>query len=36
MIAKGEFFSMEMLIDSMGMATGQDLDRNEAIDHWKK
>ena len=35
MIAKGEFFSMEMLIDSMGMATGQDLDRNEAIDHWK-
>jgi len=23
------------LIDSMGMATGQDLDRNEAIDHWK-
>jgi len=35
MIARGEFFSMEMLIDSRGMATGQDLDRNEAIDHWK-
>ena len=35
MIAKGEFFSMEMLIDSTGMATGQDLDRNKAIDHWK-
>ena len=35
MIARGEFFSMEMLIDSTGMATGQDLDRNEAIDHWK-
>ena len=35
MIARGEFFSMEMLIDSMGMATGRDLDRNEAIDHWK-
>jgi len=35
MIARGEFFSMEMLIDSTGMATGQDLDRNKAIDHWK-
>jgi len=35
MIARGEFFSMEMLIDSMGMPTGQDLDRNEAINHWK-
>ena len=35
MIARGEFFSMEMLIDSMGMTTGRDLDRNEAIDHWK-
>ena len=35
MIARGEFFSMEMLIDSMGMTTGQGLDRNEAIDHWK-
>jgi len=35
MIARGEFFSMEMLIDSMGMATGQDLDRKKAIDHWK-
>ena len=35
MIARGEFFSMEMLIDSTGMATGQDLDRNQAIDHWK-
>ena len=35
MIARGEFFSMEMLIDSMGMASGKDLDRNEAIDHWK-
>ena len=35
MIARGEFFSMEMLIDSMGMATGGDLDRNEAIDNWK-
>ncbi|NQT56963.1 MAG: HAD-IB family phosphatase [Desulfobacteraceae bacterium] len=35
MIARGEFFSMEMLIDSMGMTTGRYLDRNEAIDHWK-
>ena len=35
MIARGEFFSMEMLIDSRGMGTGQNLDRNEAIDHWK-
>jgi len=35
MIARGEFFSMEMLVDSMGMTTGRDLDRNEAIDHWK-
>jgi phosphoserine phosphatase len=35
MIARGEFFSMEMLIDSMGMTTGRDLDRNHAIDHWK-
>ena len=35
MIARGEFFSMEMLIDSMGMTTGRDLDRNQAIDLWK-
>ena len=35
MIARGEFFSMEMLIDSLGMTTGRDLDRSEAIDHWK-
>ena len=35
MIARGEFFSMEMLIDSMGMTTGRNLDRNDAIDHWK-
>ena len=35
MIARGEFFSMEMLIDSMGMAARQNLDRNDAIDHWK-
>ena len=35
MIARGEFFSMEMLIDSLGMTTGRNLDRNDAIDHWK-
>ena len=35
MIARGEFFSMEMLIDSLRMTTGRNLDRNEAIDHWK-
>ena len=35
MIARGEFFSMEMLIDSMGMITGLNLDRNKVIDHWK-
>ena len=35
MIARGEFFSMEMLIDSLSMTIGRNLDRNEAIDYWK-
>ena len=35
MIARGDFFSMEMLIDSKGMIADQALDRNEAIDKMK-